>query len=317
MSDALVIGHTGQDGSYLFDLLADRGYVVTGISRETSRTTMASEVAPVDILQRNQVEALIAARPFQEIYYLAAFHHSAEMDRPDDHELLTKSFNVHVFGLLNVLEVVACHARDARVFYAASSHVFGAPVEVPQTETTPMLPNCAYGISKQAGVNLMRYYRATRKLFCACGICYNHESPRRSPVFLSRKIVSAAVAIKRGRLDKLRLGDLSARVDWGYAPDYVNAMWRILQLSEPDDFIIASGRLHSVVNFVKEVFDQLDLDWRGYVVEDSRIIKKQPVISQRQGDATKLRNLTGWRPQTDLRGIAKKMVASELERQST
>ena len=312
MNEALIIGHSGQDGSYLFEQLAGQGYAVTGIGRESVRSTLAETPPHVDMSQRDGVHALLAARAPREIYYLAAFHHSAEMDRSDDYELLLNSFQVHTLGLLNLLDGVLRHAPKARVFYAASSHLFGDPPEVPQSETTPFQPRGAYGISKMAGVNLMRYYRDTHGLFCACGILYNHESPRRPPQFLSRKIAAAAVAIKQGRLDKLHLGDLSAQVDWGFAPEYVDAMWRILQLDAPDDFVIASGRLHTVLDFVEIVFSLLDLDWQAFVVEDSSIIQKQSTRTPLQGDFSKLRQMTGWSPRVDLPALARIIVESEL-----
>ncbi len=312
MKEAIIIGHNGQDGSYLFELLAKRGYTVTGIGRESVSSTLAEIPSHIDLCQRDGIHALLAARPPQEIYYLAAFHHSAEMDRPDDYNLLLNSLQIHTLGLLNLLDGVLRHAPKARVFYAASSHLFGDPSESPQSEITPFQPRDAYGITKLVGVNLMRYYRDTHGLYCACGILYNHESPRRSLQFLTRKIVSTAVAIKRKHANQLRLGDMSAKVDWGYAPDYVDAMWRILQLDTPDDFVIASSRLHTVLDFVKIVFSLLDLDWRDFVVEDLSVITKQSAGKPLQGDFSKLRKMTGWSPRVDLPALARIMVESEL-----
>ena len=310
--DALVIGHKGQDGSYLMDLLESRGYVVAGFDVQDARSVRCGPIRPVTLTERGDVASLIGEWRPREIYYLAAYHHSAEMERDDDYEVIERSLAVNTIGLLNVLDAMRLHAPEARLFYAASCHLFGDPQEVPQTELTPFQPDNPYAISKLAGLNLARYYRQAHHLYCACGILFNHESPRRPPGFLSRKIATRIAAIKSGHKEHLVLGDLTAQLDWGYAPEYVEAMWRILQLDHPDDFVIATGQLHSVRDFVEAAFAFAGLDWRAHVSEDPAILRSVPRHRPYLGDYGKLHRMTGWRPSTDLAGLARHMVESEL-----
>ena len=210
-----------------------------------------------------------------EIYYLAAFHHSTEdVVELSAAELLRCSFNVHVHGLLNVLQAIEECCPRVRLFYAASSHVFGKSGSEWQNEETPLLPNSAYAISKAAGLQCCQSYRRRQGIFAATGILFNHESPLRKPSFLSQKIVRGALQAQRDPSFRLVLGDLETRVDWGYAPDYVDAMFRILQLPEADDFVVASGEMHTVREFAHEAFGALGLDWRRHVVTDARLLNK-------------------------------------------
>jgi len=247
-----------------------------------------------------------------EVYYLAAHHHSSEGNRNAGGQLVRDSFAVNLEGWLGALETARQLDYPVRLFYAASSHIFGEPIASPQDEQTSIEPLTPYGISKAAGVHLARYYRKNFGTFASCGILYSHESPRRGAGFLSRRVVEGAIAVKEGRLETLRIGNLAAAIDWGYAPDYVDAMWRILQLDQPDDFIVASGELSTVRDFVECVFSWLGLDWHKYVVEDPSIIHGAMPEVPLCGDASKLQRTTGWRPTHDLQSLSRLLVTAEL-----
>ena len=296
MRKALVIGCGGQDGSYLVEHLHAQGYTVAGVDRGDAKPPLPED-GPIDIQDKAQVLSLFHAFQADEVYYLAAFHHSSEDLPVDEHELIQKSFGINTLALNNVLSAVTAKLPKARLFYAASSRIFGDPPDKLQDESTPLNPIDAYGISKTAGLLLCRHYRQQRKVFCSVGILYNHESPRRSGSFVSQKIVRAAVRISQKIQDKLVLSDLDSVVDWGYAPDYVDAMWRILQLDEPADFVIASGALHSVRDFVQIAFESLGLDWAAHVELDSTLTGKSRARVL-QGNTTLLESRTGWRPRT-------------------
>ena len=295
MRSALIIGAGGQDGCLLAPLLLGRGYGVRGWTRTEPPATAPCECEVIDISELGAVDAALRRLPPDEIYYLAAFHHSAE-DRIEESAstLLRRSFDVHVLGLLNVLQVMEECCQQARLFYAGSSHVFGRPSTEWQNEKTPFLPDSAYGVSKAAGIQCCQYYRREKGIFAATGILFNHESPLRKPSFLSQKIVRGALEARRNPAYRLVLGDLEATVDCGYAPDYVDAMFRILQLAEANDFVIASGEIHSVREFTQAAFGALGLDWRLHVETDPRLLNR--VSHPLRGDSTKLRAATGWSP---------------------
>jgi GDPmannose 4,6-dehydratase len=318
MDRALIIGSAGQDGRLLSERLEREGRAVVGVERNrvvSSRSAGLASEAPVDILDPLSVDGLIASFSPDAIFYLAAYHHSAE-DKilPDDLELYVRSHDVHVRGLIHVLEAVRKHVPQSRLFYAASSHCFGEPPTPIQDESTPLRPRCAYGITKTAGVGLCRMYRANHRVRASAGFFYNHESAFRAPKFLSTKIVRAAVEISRGRRDKLVLGDLAARVDWGFAPDYVDAVIRIVGLETADDFVIATGQSHSVEEFVTAAFSRVRLDWRRYVEVEPAIIGKPRTALV--GDSTKLRTATGWSPSVTFEQMVELLVDSELQRPS-
>lgn len=243
-----------------------------------------------------------------EIYYLAAYHHSSQDNIGDELELFRHSYAVHVDGLLLCLEIMRHNSPCSRLFYAASSHVFGRAITSPQDEDTPLNPICPYGISKVAGIQLLRYYRQIHGLFASVGILYNHESPLRRPEFLSRKIVKAAMAIKEGRETELLLGNLSAQVDFGYAPEYTQAMRLILGLEFPEDFIIASGKSSTVQDFVAAVFNELGLDWQKYVRESPGLLRKNLDRGILVGNAGHLFAKTGWRATMSLQEIARALL---------
>jgi GDPmannose 4,6-dehydratase len=292
---ALIIGAGGQDGRLLARLLLDRKYAVRGWIRSERGAPIPCECALIDILQPASVEAELRRSTPDEIYYLAAFHHATEdVIELSAAELLRCSFDVHVLGLLNVLQAMEECCPRARLFYAASSHVFGTPDSEWQNEETPLLPNSAYGISKAAGLQCCQLYRRQKGIFAATGILFNHESPLRQPSFLSQKIVRGALRARRDPAYRLVLGDLEARVDWGYAPDYVDAMFRILRLPEAGDFVVASGEMHTVREFAQAAFGALGLDWRRHVETDVRLLNK--ISHPLRGDFSKLRAATGWAP---------------------
>jgi GDPmannose 4,6-dehydratase len=270
---------------------------------------------PIDIRDKSQVLNLLTSFTPDEVYYLAAFHHSAESLPLDDHDLVLRSFEINTLALDHFLDAITAASPRSKLFYAASSHIFGEPCENVQDERTPLNPVDAYGISKAAGVQLCRYYRRQRKIYCSVGILYNHESPRRSGAFVSQKVVRAAVRISRQLQNELVVGDLDAVVDWGYAPDYVDAMWRILQLDEPEDFVVSSGVLHSVQDLVQTAFEAVGLDWTAYVKVNSNVTKKKRggIL---QGNSARLESRTGWRPLTPFREMILEMIKEELNSDS-
>lgn len=307
MRSALIIGAGGQDGRLLARLLLDRGYAVRGWIRREPAAPVPCECAFVDILEPELVEAELRKSPPDEIYYLAAFHHATEdVIALSATELLRRSFDVHVLGLLNVLQAMEECCPQTRLFYAASSHVFGTSKSEWQNEETPLTPNSAYGISKAAGLQCCHLYRREKGIFAATGILFNHESSLRKPSFLSQKIVRSVWRAQRDPAFKLLLGDVEARVDWGYAPDYVDAMSRILQLPEASDFVVASGELHTVREFAQAAFAVLGLDWRRHVETDARLLNK--VSHPLRGASTKLRMATGWSPSVTFAEMVERLV---------
>jgi GDPmannose 4,6-dehydratase len=316
MARAMIIGSGGQDGRLLFERLDRGGWAVLGIGRQAVQRNAAGAAivateAPVDILDRAAIADAVARFAPDQIFYLAAFHHSAEDKPPDDGDLYLRSHDVHVRGLLHVFEAIRQHCLPTRVFYAASSHCFGDPATPVQDETTPLRPREPYGITKTAGIQLCRMYRAGG-VGVSVGVLYNHESPLRSARFLSTKIIRGAVEVARGRRDRLVLGNLAARVDWGYAPDYVDAMIRILTLDAADDFVIATGRSHSVETIAALAFAGVGLDWRRHVETDPSLLAKP--VTELVGDSAKLRRLTGWAPSIDFEQMIALLVDAELAR---
>jgi GDPmannose 4,6-dehydratase len=312
MKRAIIVGASGQDGRLLFDRLAARDYALLGIGRDTVRTLAAPSPPPVNVLDPAAVESIVADFQPDQIFYLAAFHNSAEKTlRLSPRELFEKSYQLHVSGLINFLHATVRHAPKSRLFYAASSHIFGDPLTTPQTEQTPLNPICPYGITKAAGIHACRFYRHSHAIHASAGILFNHESPLRRPDFVSQKIVRAAVNISMGLQDKLILGDLAARVDWGWAADYVPAMAQILDLPAPDDFIIATGQAHSVQEFAAEAFTQLGLDWKKHVDEDPSLVPRRR--TDLVGNFAKLHHATGWQPSTSFPQMIRIMIQAARE----
>ncbi|MBN1102799.1 MAG: GDP-mannose 4,6-dehydratase [Deltaproteobacteria bacterium] len=309
----LIIGYPGQDGRLLWDMLDQRGCAILALGRKTVHANFRQplpERVPVRSF-RSIDQWMDTFRP-DEVYYLAAYHSSSEADL--DRSIRTSinaSFDVHVRGIVNVLESVARRSLRTRVFYASSSMIFDGQAGGSATELDPLKPQGIYGITKAAGTLICRQYRETKGVYCSVGILYNHESILRPKDFISQKIIRTALEVSRDTEKKLVLGDLSARVDWGYAPDYVDAFTRILHLDAPDDFIISTGEAHSVQEFVSLVFDRLGLDWKRHVVEDPRVLGRRPRM--RIGDPAKLMRMTDWRPSLSFRAMVYKLIEDTIQ----
>jgi GDPmannose 4,6-dehydratase len=312
---ALITGIGGQDGSYLAELLLSKGYEVHGMMRRGSTGSLdriahiagdlsmhAADLHDAASLNR----AIRDSRP-DEVYNLAgtSFVGTSWLDPVTTADLTAT-------GAIRLLDALRTEAPDARYYQASSSEVFGVPAEVPQTERTPLTPQTPYGVAKSYAHHITVTYRTTYDLFACAGILYNHESPRRGPEFVTRKITRAAAAIKHGLESELRLGNLDARRDWGFARDYVEAMWLMLQQDEPEDFVIATGVLHSVREFVDAAFERAGIDPVPYVVQDERFIRPADPRDL-VGDASKAREKLGWEPRTGFDELVTLMVDHDLE----
>lgn len=293
----IVVGHGGQDGSLLVDDLQNRGDQVIGIGRLSS---ILPAGFPPNVIKdiTNVKEVYQAVRLFQpdEIYYLAAYHTSSEAGATQAplHKQFESAQAIHVTGLVNCLSAIVEESPATRLFYASSSLVFSGENGERQDETTPLTPQGFYGITKAQGMWLCREFRKTHKVFASTGILYNHESHLRAPSFLSAKIIKAAIRISEGSHEKLEVGNLSSRVDWGYAKDYVLAFQKILAAKSPDDFIVATGESHTVEEFIDIVFSYFNLSPDKHVVENKNILTRKPPI--KIGNASKLRSVTAWAP---------------------
>jgi GDPmannose 4,6-dehydratase len=312
----LIIGHTGQDGSLLRESIEDQGGEVFGVS---SSGTYPQSIpgCPADWVagEPESVRKFILALRPDEIYYLAA-HHTSSEGRLEllRLEAYVRSHEVHVLGLLNVLDTVSLYVPFCRIFYAASSLVFDGEQGEIQDELSPFSPTDFYGMTKAQGVWLCREFRKKRGLFVSVGILYNHESKYRPAHFLSQKIVRSAARISAGSPEMLQLGNLGARVDWGFAGDYVIAFQEILKLSKADDFIIASGEAHSVQEFAELSFDRFGLDWRNHTVQSQVVLTRQ--LKTRIGNTRKLKETSGWQPTLDFPGLIDNLVKAEQARLS-
>jgi GDPmannose 4,6-dehydratase len=313
---ALITGITGQDGSYLTELLLDKGYEVVGIVRRSSAPNLwriqhlldRITLRPADLLdQLSLIRALSDVDP-DEVYNLAAMSFvPASWDQP----MLTGEFNAQ--GVTRVLEAVRQVNPRIRLYQASSSEMFGKVREVPQTELTPFYPRSPYGVSKVYGHYITVNYRESYGLFACSGILFNHESPRRGLEFVTRKVTDGVARIKLGLADSLSLGNLDAQRDWGYAGDYVRAMWLMLQQAEADDFVIATGISHSVRELVQTAFGCAGLEWQRYVKLDPSLVRPAEV-DHLIGDATKARRILGWVPDVDFAGLIRMMVDADVDR---
>ena len=313
MPRAIIVGATGQDGTLLYQLLEEKKYQLFGIGRNRIITNIDTwmDTNSVNIGDYQQVAAIVQNIQPDEIYHLAAIHQSSQDPVPDPVSLFHQSYNVNVLSLFNFLEAIRILSPKTRLFYAASSHLFGKPMTVPQDETTLINPLSIYGITKASGLYLCRAYRSMHKVFASVGILYNHESWLRREEFISRKIVQGVVRCKADPSQRLILGDLGGEVDWGFAPDYVDAIQRILSLEDPDDFVIATGEKHTVEEFARIGFEAVGLDWREFVEEQREIITRPsvPLI----GNPGKLIRKTGWRRSLDFSGLVQTLVKKEEE----
>lgn len=299
MPRALVIGASGQDGTLLSALLRERDYALTLVSRTSHDVTQADEVA-----------TLLESEPPDEIYYLAAHHHSAEAIREPGDDLVGASIRTNTLALGNVLSAMVRLESTATIFYASSAHIFEGSDVRALDEQEPLRPDSIYAISKVAGMHLCRYYRRHFGVQASCGILFNHESIYRPAEFLSRKIAKAAAAISRAGTGSLTLGNLEAVADWGAAEDYVEAMWRIAQVKEADDFVVATGVPHSVRDFVDLAFRHVGLDYSKYVQVDPLVVARPS--PRRIGNPGKLAHVTGWTAAIPFERMVVNLVDHEL-----
>jgi len=322
MTTAMITGITGQDGSYLAELLLSKGYVVHGLVRRASTNARGR----IDPLFRNEA-----------IYNQTLFLHYADLDdtttirrilnrtQPDELYHLAGQSHVGVsfeipettcqftaMGTLKLLEILRDLAHQPKLLHISSSEIFGRPRNCPQDEETPFAPVTPYGIAKAFATQMVRLYRESFGLFACNAICYNHESPRRGESFVTRKISRAAAAIAAGSRQRLALGSLDVERDWGYAPEYVDAMWRMMQQPEPEDFVIATGQSNRLETFLEAAFRSVDLDWRQHVDKDPRF-ERPAEVSRLVGNATKAAQRLQWKSQTGLTELAQLMVRADLE----
>src|SRR5882672_260584 len=313
---AVITGVTSQDGSYLAELLLDKGYEVIGVVRRTSHDSYERighlldrvHVVAADLLDQHSLTSVIRdARP-QEVYNLAA---QSFVPTSWTQPVLTGEFTA--LGVTRLLEAVRLAGPEARVYQASSSEMFGKAAETPQRETTPFYPRSPYGVAKLYGHWITVNYRESYGLHAVSGILFNHESPRRGLEFVSRKVTDAVARIKRGKATELRLGNLEARRDWGFAGDYVDAMWRMLQQDEPRDYVIGTGETHSVRELCEVAFGHAGLDWRKYVKVDPKFVRPAEV-DLLLADAGEARRDLGWAPNVTFAQLVTMMVDADLER---
>jgi GDPmannose 4,6-dehydratase len=311
---ALITGITGQDGSYLAELLLDKGYDVVGMVRRTSTVTFERIDHIMDRIQLHSgdlmdplslIEALRAHEP-DEVYNLAA-----QSFVPASFEQPVLTGETTALGVTRLLDAIRVVNPAIRFYQASSSEMFGEVREVPQTETTPFHPRSPYGVAKVYAHWITVNYRESYGLHASSGILFNHESPRRGLEFLPRKISHGVAQIALGQADELRLGNLEAKRDWGYAGDYVDAMWRMLQLDEPDDFVICTGETRTVREFCEKAFSRAGLDADDHVVVDERFYRPAEV-DLLVGDRAKAESILDWRPTVDFAGLVEMMVDSDL-----
>jgi GDPmannose 4,6-dehydratase len=313
---ALITGVTGQDGSYLAELLLSKGYEVAGMVRRLSAPNVwriqhlldRIRLVQADLLdQLSLIKAVEAAQP-DEVYNLAAMSFvPASWDQP----MLTGEYNSQ--GVTRMLEAVRRVNPKIRFYQASSSEMFGRVREVPQTELTPFYPRSPYGVSKAFGHYITVNYRESYDLFAVSGILFNHESPRRGIEFVTRKVTDGVARIKRGMTDQLALGNLDACRDWGFAGDYVRAMWLMLQQDAPDDYVVATGQAHSVKQLVEIAFAHAGLDWRRHVVTDPRFLRPAEV-DHLIGNPAKAMARLGWEPEVSFTALVQMMVDADVAR---
>jgi len=315
MPTALITGVTGQDGSYLAELLLQEGYKVIGMVRRTSTINFERlhhiqnqiEIVQGDLLDQMSLIAILQEHQPSEVYNLAA---QSFVPTSFSQPVLTGEFTA--LGVTRMLEAIRFVDPKIRFYQASSSEMFGKVMEVPQRETTPLYPRSPYGVAKVYGHWITINYRESYNLFGCSGILFNHESPRRGLEFVTHKITHAAAQIKLGLAHELRLGNLEARRDWGYAGDYVRAMWLMLQQDGPDDYVVSTGETHSVQEFVQEAFGYLDLDWKAYVVQDPKYYRPAEV-DLLVGDPAKAGAKLGWEPSVDFRQLVRLMVDADMQ----
>jgi GDPmannose 4,6-dehydratase len=317
MKRALVTGVGGQDGALLSELLLDNGYEVFGIARRApdayaatlARVSDRIAFVRADLLDQGSLERVLREIRPGEVYNLAA---PSFVPRSWDEPVVTAEFAA--VGVTSLLEAVRAVDPQIRVYQASSSEIFGAPLETPQNESTPLNPLTPSGVAKAYGHFIARSYRSRYGMFTCCGILYNHESPLRPPDFLPRKVAAAAAAISLGLEQEVLLGDLDARRDWGYAADYVRAMWQMLQHDQPNDYIVATGISHSVGDLVACAFAAVGLDWREHVRSTPELRRGRAELHDLVGDAARARTTLGWSPSVSFEELVELLVAADVER---
>ena len=310
MVRSLIIGSSGQDGQILAESLLKKGQTVICCSRDLISGPGFAETQP-RLRDPAWVADLIGRIRPAYVYYLAAIHHSSEESVSNDGAIFASMMEINTQSLVNFLEAIRIYSPKTRLFYASSSHVFGRPLVYPQDEQTPVQPTTLYGISKAAAMFTCNYYRQVHDVFAVSGILYNHESALRSPKFLSSKITRAVAEIRAGNRSELVLGNLDAVADWGYAPDYTEAMQAMLELSFPEDYVIATGIGHTVREFADIAFSSADLDYRDYVRSESTLlVRDQGVLI---GNPHRLKRATGWSATINFDEMVKQLVAYQLK----
>jgi GDPmannose 4,6-dehydratase len=319
MRTALITGITGQDGSYLAELLLEKGYRVIGIVRRSSTTPYERighlvdrvELASADLLDQTSLTDVVGDFEIDEIYNLAA---QSFVQTSWTQPVLTGEFTA--LGVTRVLEAMKKAAPKARFYQASSSEMFGKVVETPQRESTPFYPRSPYGVAKVYGHWITVNYRESFGLYAVSGILFNHESPRRGLEFVTRKVTDAVARIKLGLGKEVRLGNLDSRRDWGFAGDYVDAMWRMLQQDEPDDYVIGTGHTRSVRDLCEAAFSHVGLDYREYVKQDPRFFRPAEV-DVLVADPSKAAEKLNWQPQVTFKRLVEMMVDADLERHAS
>ena len=319
MRTALITGITGQDGSYLAELLLEKGYRVIGIVRRSSTTPYERighlvdrvELASADLLDQTSLTDVVGDFEIDEIYNLAA---QSFVQTSWTQPVLTGEFTA--LGVTRMLEAMKKAAPKARFYQASSSEMFGKVVETPQREGTPFYPRSPYGVAKVYGHWITVNYRESFGLYAASGILFNHESPRRGLEFVTRKVTDAVARIKLGLGTEVRLGNLDSRRDWGFAGDYVDAMWRMLQQDEPDDYVIGTGHTCSVRDLCDAAFSHVGLDYREYVKQDPKFFRPAEV-DLLVADPSKAREKLGWQPKVSFKQLVEMMVDADMERHTS
>ncbi|HEU4698175.1 MAG TPA: GDP-mannose 4,6-dehydratase [Gemmatimonadales bacterium] len=313
---ALITGITGQDGSYLAEFLLAKGYEVIGMVRRTSHHSYERiehlldqvEIVAADLLDQHSLTQVVQAAQPDEVYNLAA---QSYVPTSWNQPVLTGEFTA--LGVTRLLEAVRLVCPTARFYQASSSEMFGRVVETPQRETTPFYPRSPYGVAKVYGHWITVNYRESYDMFAVSGILFNHESPRRGIEFVTRKVTDGVARIKLGLAKELRLGNLDAQRDWGFAGDYVEAMWLMLQQERPEDFVVGTGKTHSVQNLVETAFGHVGLDWRDHVVQDPRYMRPAEV-DLLLADPSKAERELGWTPKVGFEQLVAMMVDADLAR---
>jgi len=316
MPTALITGITGQDGSYLAELLLEKGYRVVGVVRRSSTTPYERiahlvdrmELVSADLLDQSSLTDVMHDLAPDEIYNLAA---QSFVQTSWNQPVLTGEFTA--LGVTRMLEAMKRAAPKARFYQASSSEMFGKVQEVPQREETPFYPRSPYGVAKVYGHWITVNYRESFRLYAVSGILFNHESPRRGLEFVTRKVTDAVARIKLGKAKEVRLGNLEARRDWGYAGDYVRAMWLMLQQDAPDDYVISTGETYSVRQLCEQAFGHVGLDYRDHVQHDARF-DRPAEVDLLVGTSRKAKEKLGWSAEVDFQGLVRMMVDADLER---